>query len=166
MSKPQATNVVSALLYPTLGVLLLGLILVAVGAYFLDAYISRPISEIEDGLLAIMNGRTDLRFEIEHAELGGLVFRLNSLLNQLMGVQEDDTDEEGRPSRPPKASDFTDALAVDERSVQAANVDIGIVAALRAEPADSYYGRLFREYIAAKRSLGDPIDHITEQNFV
>ena len=37
---------------------------------------------------------TDVRFEIEHAELGGLVFRLNSLLNQLMGVQEDDTDED------------------------------------------------------------------------
>ena len=30
----------------------------------------------------------------------------------------------------------------------------------------SYYGRLFREYIAAKRSLGDPIDHITEASFV
>ena len=28
-------------------------------------------------------------------------------LNQLMGVQEDDTDEEGRPSRPPAASDFS-----------------------------------------------------------
>ena len=73
---------------------------------------------------AILNGRTDLRFEIEHAELGGLVFRLNSLLNQLMGVQEDDTDEDGRPSRPPAASDFSDALAVDERSVAARNVDL------------------------------------------
>ena len=53
-----------------------------------------PDRRLEEGLLAILNGKTDLRFEIEHAELGGLVFRLNSLLNQLMGVQEDDTDDE------------------------------------------------------------------------
>ena len=76
------------------------------GGFLLGNYLSRPIEELEEGLLAILNGKTDLRFEIEHAELGGLVFRLNSLLNQLMGVQEDDTDEEGRPSRPPAASDF------------------------------------------------------------
>jgi hypothetical protein len=157
---------ISGLLWPVLAVTGLGILLVCLGGFLLGNYLSRPIEELEEGLLAILNGKTDLRFEIEHAELGGLVFRLNSLLNQLMGVQEDDTDEEGRPSRPPKASDFTDALAVDERSVQAANVDLGIVAALRAEPADSYYGRLFKEYIAAKRSLGDPTEHITEATFV
>lgn len=83
-----------------------------------------------------------------------------------MGVQEDDTDEEGRPSRPPVASDFTDALAMDERSVAAPNVDIAAATALRSEPEDAYYRRLFREYIEAKRTLGDPVDHITEANFV
>jgi hypothetical protein len=158
---------INGLLWPVLAVTGLGIILVCLGGFLLGNYLSRPIEELEEGLLAILNGKTDLRFEIEHAELGGLVFRLNSLLNQLMGVQEDDTDEEGRPSRPPKASDFSDALAVDERSVQmAGTVDAALVAALRAEPADSYYGRLFREYIAAKRSLGDPTEHITEATFV
>jgi hypothetical protein len=158
---------ISGLLWPVLAVTGLGVILVCLGGFLLGNYLSRPIEELEEGLLAILNGKTDLRFEIEHAELGGLVFRLNSLLNQLMGVQEDDTDEEGRPSRPPKASDFSDALAVDERSVQMAGaVDAGLVAALRSEPADSYYGRLFKEYIAAKRSLGDPTEHITEATFV
>ena len=107
----------SVLLWPVLGVTALGVLLVCLGGFLLGNYLSRPVEELEEGLLAILNGKTDLRFEIEHAELGGLVFRLNSLLNQLMGVQEDDTDEEGRPSRPPKASDFQDALAVDERSV-------------------------------------------------
>ena len=157
---------ISGLLWPVLAVTGLGILLVCLGGFLLGNYLSRPIEELEEGLLAILNGKTDLRFEIEHAELGGLVFRLNSLLNQLMGVQEDDTDEEGRPSRPPLASDFSDALAVDERSVQAADVDASVVAALRAEPADSYYGRLFREYVAAKRSLGDPTEHITEATFV
>ena len=157
---------ISGLLWPVLAVTGLGVLLVCLGGFLLGNYISRPIEDLEEGLLAILNGKTDLRFEIEHAELGGLVFRLNSLLNQLMGVQEDDTDEEGRPSRPPAASDFSDALAVDERQVAAANADPGLVAALRSEPAESYYRRLFRDYVAAKRSLGDPIDHITEPNFV
>ena len=157
---------ISSLLWPVLAVTGLGVLLVCLGGFLLGNYISRPIEDLEEGLLAILNGKTDLRFEIEHAELGGLVFRLNSLLNQLMGVQEDDTDDEGRPSRPPAASDFSDALAVDERQVAAANADPGLVAALRSEPSEAYYRRLFRDYVAAKRSLGDPIDHITELNFV
>jgi hypothetical protein len=157
---------INALLWPVFAVTGLGILLVCLGGFLLGNYLSQPIEELEEGLLAILNGKTDLRFQIEHAELGGLVFRLNSLLNQLMGVQEDDTDEEGHPSRPPAAADFSDALAVDERSVAAANVDAAIVAALRSEPADSYYGRLFREYVAAKRSLGDPVDHITEATFI
>jgi hypothetical protein len=144
----------------------LGLILTAIGAHLLDAYISRPISEMEDGLLAIMNGRTDLRFEIEHAELGGLVFRINSLLNQLLGVQEDDTDEQGRPSRAPTASSFQDALEVDERMAALSGADVADAGALRAEADDAYYGRIFEEYIAAKRSLDDPVDHITKQAFI
>jgi len=157
---------IGGLLWPVLAVTALGVLLVCLGGFLLGNYMSRPIEELEEGLLAIMNGKTDLRFEIEHPDLGGLVFRLNSLLNQLMGVQEDDTDEEGRPSRPPVASDFSDALAVDERSVAVANVDSASAIALRAEPEDAYYRRLFREYIDAKRSLGDPVDHITEANFV
>jgi hypothetical protein len=155
----------NGLLWPLFAVTALGILLVCVGGFLIGNYMSRPVEQLEEGLLAILNGRTDLRFEIEHAELGGLVFRLNSLLNQLMGVQEDTTDDEGRPSRPAAASDFSDALAVDERSVQAPTAD-AFAAALRAEPADSYYRRLFNEYINAKRSIGDPVEHITEASFV
>ncbi len=39
-------------------------------------------------------------------------------------------------------------------------------AALRDEPADAYYRRIFDEYIAAKRSLGDPVEDITLAAFV
>ena len=85
-------------LWPVIAVALLGMLLVGVGGALLGSYISRPISELEDGLLAIINGKTDLRFQLEHPDLGGLVFRINSLLNSLMGVPE--TDEEGRTSRP------------------------------------------------------------------
>ncbi len=155
-----------SLLWPVFGVSALGILLVIVAGVLLGNYIDVPLSELEDGLLAIINGRTDLRFQIEHAELGGLVFRLNSLLNALMGVAEDNTDDEGRPSRPATANDFQEALAVDESSVSGQAVDPGVAAALAAEPPAQYYGRLFNEYIAAKRQLGDPVDHITQQAFI
>jgi hypothetical protein len=134
------------------------------GGVMLGNYISGPVSELEDGLLAIINGSSDLRFQIEHEELGGLVFRINSLLNALMGVAEDTTDEQGRPSQGPSARDFQEALAVDESSV-AGQVDPAVVAALRAEGPDQYYRRLYNEYIAAKRQMGDPVDHITFDAF-
>ena len=96
----------SPLIWPVFGAGLLGLLLVAFAGMMLGNYISQPVSELEDGLLAIINGQSDLRFQIEHAELGGLVFRINSLLNALGGVPEDTTDDEGRPSKAPDAKDF------------------------------------------------------------
>lgn len=87
----------SGLFWPVAGATVLGVLLVVVGGWLLGNYFSRPIEQMEEGLLGILNGRADLRFDIEHAELGGLAFRLNSLLNQLMGVQEDEADDE-RPA--------------------------------------------------------------------
>ena len=99
---------VSGLLWPVLAIGGLGLLLVVVGGVLLGNYISAPISELEDGLLAIINGQSDLRFQLEHPELGGLVFRINSLLNAMMGVAEDTTDDQGRPSQGPSAQGFQD----------------------------------------------------------
>jgi hypothetical protein len=99
---------VSGLLMPVLAIAGLGLVLVIAGGVLLGNYISAPISELEDGLLAIINGQNDLRFQLEHPELGGLVFRINSLLNAMMGVAEDTTDEQGRPSQGPSAQGFQD----------------------------------------------------------
>ena len=95
---------VTTLLWPVLAVSALGMILVIGGGVLLGNYISRPIAEMEDGLLAIINGKADLRFEIEHPELGGLVTRINSLLNAFMDVPE--TDEEGRPSVPAEPANY------------------------------------------------------------
>jgi hypothetical protein len=142
------------LIWPVLGVFVLGFILVGVGAHLVDNYISQPISDLEDGLLAVINGQTDLRFELEHKVLGGLVFRVNSLLNQLLGVREDDTDEQGRPSVAPSSQSF------DERMVSLSAEDVADAAALKAEAPEDYYKRIFDEYMAAKRSIGDPVDHV------
>jgi hypothetical protein len=92
---------VAALLWPLFAASLLGIALVVGGGVFLGNYISAPITELEEGLLTVLNGRTNHRFELEHPEFGGLVFRINSLLNALMGVTE--TDSQGRTSQPPGA---------------------------------------------------------------
>ena len=89
---------VTGLLAPLVGAIALGIVLVIVAGWLIGNYITQPVSELEDGLLAVINGNQTLRFQIEHPELGGLVFRINSLLNALMGVPEDNTDEQGRPS--------------------------------------------------------------------
>ena len=92
---------VVGLLWPLFAVTALGLLLVFAGGMFLGNYLSEPIAEMEEGLLSVINGRTNLRFDIEHPDLGGLVFRINSLLNAMMGVPELDAD--GRTSQPPGA---------------------------------------------------------------
>jgi hypothetical protein len=164
---PASIMDVSGVLYSVFGMVVLGLILVSAAGWLLGSYVSKPVEELEEGLLQILNGRTDLRFEIEHAVLGGVVFRINTLLNQLMGVQEDDTDEEGRPSLAPSTDAFQGALDVDEPGApHAERVDTDAAAALAAEPAEQYYPRLFREYIDAKRSIGDPVEHITQDSFI
>ena len=81
---------IDAVLWPVFAVALLGLFLVVTGGFLLGNYISRPIGEIEEGLLLIINGQQDLRFDLEHDELGGLTSRINSLLNSLLGVKESD----------------------------------------------------------------------------
>jgi hypothetical protein len=163
---PDPTGLV---LVPTFGALAIGLVLVVVGGWLLGNYITRPINNLEEGLLAILNGQADKRFELDHAELGGLAFRIDQLLNQLMGVEEDPTDDEGRVSRSPSAAaNFTDSLEVDDKKMAPGAegaVDPDLARRLAAEPPAQYYARIYREYIAAKRAIGEPTDHISEQAF-
>jgi hypothetical protein len=154
---------------PIFGAMAVGIVLVLVGGWLLGNYITRPINMLEEGLLAILNGQTDKRFELDHSELGGLAFRIDQLLNQLMGVEEDTTDAEGRVSMAPNAANFTDAMAVDDkRMMQPASeitMDPESIRALASEPAGQYYARIYREYVAAKRAIGEATDHISEQAF-
>lgn len=152
-------------LMPTLGALAIGLLLVVVAGWLLGNYITRPINNLEEGLLAILNGQADKRFELDHAELGGLAFRINQLLNQLMGVEEDTTDDEGRVSRSPGAANFNETLEVEDKKSGDGSVDPEAARRLAAEPAPQYYARIYREYIAAKKAIGEPTDHISEQAF-
>ena len=159
----------TSLANPLLGVMALGLVLVTVAGWLLGNYISQPIGMLEEGLLTILNGQSDKRFELDHPDLGGLAFRIDQLLNQLMGVEEDTTDADGRVSHAPSQKAFSDAMAVDDRrpgSMADASVDPGLAQRLAAEPSAEYYARIFGEYIAAKKALGEATEQITEATFV
>ncbi len=157
-------NVNGILLPVIVGSTVLGLVLVVVGGWFLGSYIMTPIAQLEEGLLAILNGQTDKRFQLDHPDLGGLAFRIDQLLNQLMGVEEDTSDAEGRISRSGTAAQMTAAVD-DGSSSSAAEVTTHTVSALANEDENAYYARVFKEYIAAKKGLGEPTDHITEPTF-
>ena len=151
---PDAASLAMPILYVTA----LGIVLVFIGGWLLGSYIMAPIARLEEGLLAIINGQTDKRFQLEHSELGGLAFRIDQLLNQLLGVEEDTTDEEGRISRVPTAGAMEASMGGGESSG-------AVDAALAQEPAGSYYARIYKEYIDAKKGLGQQTDHITAEAF-
>lgn len=147
--------------WPILGTTLLALIFVVIIGFLLSSYINEPIARMEEGLLQVINGNTNLRIQIEHDEFGGLAFRINQLLNTVLGVEEDTTDEEGRPSSSGAQNHFQEALSVDD-----ARGDTGAAAVLAAEPEGQYHGRLYREYIEAKKANGEAVDTITQDVFV
>ncbi len=82
---------------PIMLVMGLGILLVISGGLWLGMFLNTPIEVIEHGLLEIANGNTEMRFDIDHPDLGGVANNLNTLLNKLMNVEEDNTDDQGRP---------------------------------------------------------------------
>jgi len=155
---------VSGMILPLIGgATALGLLLVVVAGWLLGSYVTGPIAELEEGLLAILNGQTDKRFQLDHPDLGGLAFRIDQLLNQLMGIEEDTTDDEGRVSKAPSATNFSDAMSVEQDGAE--GMDQAALQQLAKEPPDAYYARIYSEYIGAKKGLGESTDHITETAF-
>ena len=146
---------------------LLGLVGVAIYGFIVANNLMEPIEQMEDDILAVINGRRDVRLEVETAELGGLSYRVNQLINLLTGVAEED--DEGRavtssgaweavsgsdPGPPPTAAGPTQGEEDPE------------VAVLAALPEAQYYARLYQEYVAAKESVGEDVSNIPEARFI
>jgi hypothetical protein len=159
--------------------LVLGAVLVIVYGFLIGTAIVRPIERIEEGVLAVINGRTDLRLETDNPELGGLAYRINQLLNVFTGTEEQTEDADGRVSVSPAASDaWKDAAFADAPAGTGAAAaggaadgeevidDPGLAAKLAAEGEKEYGTRVFKEYVAAKKALGENVSNITMDRFL
>ena len=144
--------------------------------------IVKPIEEIEEGVLAVINGNTDLRLDTNNADYGGLAYRINQLLNVFTGVSEGDgEDDQGRVSNVHqeawKDSAFSDGGAAGGAAGASAPAGAGagaageaiddpaLAAKLSAEPEEAYYKRVFAEYVAAKKAAGESVANIPEDRF-
>lgn len=164
--------------YAILGFMLVGLLIVIVYGFLLGTSLLKPIEQMEESMLAILNGRTDLRIQIESQEYGGLAYRINQLLNLFTGTPE--VDESGRTSRPPPGpgrsfgqSDLESVAGESPASGgegggagAAGDVDPALAARLAAEPEDAYYARVYNEYVAAKQAVGENVSNIPQDKFV
>ncbi|MDJ0762323.1 MAG: hypothetical protein QNJ97_04985 [Myxococcota bacterium] len=65
------------------------LLVVFIGGLILTHHFIRPIVTIEEGLLKVINGEYQYRFEVESSEVGGLGYRINQLIGVLTGEEED-----------------------------------------------------------------------------
>ena len=159
----------------------LGAVLVVLYGFIIGNAIMRPIEEIEEGVLAVINGQTDLRLETKSSELGGLAFRINQLMNVLTGTEEQTEDEQGRVSVAPSSAGWKDAAFSDANSAggtaQGGGAapgapgaddpleDPALAQRLAAEDETAYKARVFREYAAAKQALGESVANIPEDRF-
>lgn len=156
----------------------LGALLVLGYGFAIGTAIMRPIEEIEEGILAVINGKTDLRLSTDSAELGGLAFRINQLLNVMTGTEEASEDEEGKLSVPPSEGHWKDAAFSDARaqpSPAAATAvsadpdevidDPALASRLANEQEDAYNERVYTEYVAAKQQLGENVSSIPKDRF-
>lgn len=166
--------------------LVLGALLVCVYGFAIGTIFMRPIEMIEEGVLAVINGRTDLRLDTDSPELGGLAYRINQLLNVFTGTEEGTEDANGRVSSPPgsvwKDDAFADADAAPSRiggspaaSPPAAGASVGgeqvidnpeMASKLASEEEDAYHKRIYTEYVQAKQALGENVSNITIDRFI
>ncbi|MEM9194919.1 MAG: MXAN_5187 C-terminal domain-containing protein [Myxococcota bacterium] len=158
---------------------ILGVLLVIVYGFIIGTSFLKPLEAIEEGVLAVINGRTDLRIDTNSAEFGGLAYRINQLINVFTGVAEED--DEGRVSSPPGSApqgpswndnafsggEARGAAPAGGGSASAAGPvdDPNVAAQLSAEPEDAYLTRVYGEYVAAKTAAGENVANIPEERF-
>jgi nitrate/nitrite-specific signal transduction histidine kinase len=57
----------------------------------LSSHFLKPVMEMEEGILKIINGDTVVRFDIRSSELGGLGYRINQMIDVLTQENDDST---------------------------------------------------------------------------
>jgi hypothetical protein len=159
----ELTSIADMILWLTL----LGALGVTIYGYMAANNVMAPIEQMEDDLLAVINGRNDVRLEVETPELGGLSYRINQLINLLMGVAEED--EEGRAVTSSGGWESVSitgpepAIPATPGTPREADPEAAELAAI---PEDRYFEQLYADYVSAKRSLGEDVSGVPQDRFI
>ena len=138
-----------------IGALAIGLL----GMYLTHRRIVTQVDSIEMGVIDIINGNVDRTFRPVGDELDGLANGLNVMLSRLLGRPEpgeEEFDDEGNPIVPGRV-EFEEG-----EDKPAADPDL---AALAQESEPDYYKRVFTEYLAQRKAVGNP-DEVSFENFI
>ena len=65
------------------------LLIVLVIGMLLTNHFLKPVMEIEEGILKVINGEFQYRFDVKSSEVGGLSFRINQMIGALTGEEEE-----------------------------------------------------------------------------
>lgn len=141
----------------------MALVLVLVYGFLIGTSFLRPLEQIEEGILTIINGRTDHRIDVDSAEFGGLGYRINQLVNMFTGT--DETDAEGHTMSGTGWPEAPAAGAPEGEGETSAD-DAELAAELAAEPLEDYRTRIHEEYVAAKQSVGEDVSNIPKDRFI
>lgn len=147
----SVTNVILILM-------VVALLLVIAYGFLIGTSFLRPLEQIEEGILTIINGRTDHRIDVESSEFGGLSYRINQLVNMFTGT--DETDAEGH------TMSGTAWPESSETSTGSGGDDAELAAELAAEDLEAYRERIYQEYVAAKQGVGEDVSNIPKDRFI
>ena len=70
-----------------------GLLVVFIVGILLSNHFMRPIVAIEEGILKVINGEYNYRFDVKSSEVGGLSYRINQMIGVLLGEDEESDDD-------------------------------------------------------------------------
>lgn len=127
------------------------------GLYLAHRRLLAQVDQIEVGVTDIINGNVDRTFRPVGLELDGLANGLNVMLARLLGRPEpgeEELDDDGNPI-------FQGRVEFDEGD---GGTDPDL-AALAQESEPDYYKRVYTEYLAARRTSGNP-DEVSFENFI
>lgn len=133
------------------------------GLYLTHRRLIAQIDQVELGVTDIINGNVDRTFRPVGAELEGLANGLNVMLARLLGRPEpgdEELDDDGNPIVQGRV-EFEEA-ETNRAAAPSADPEL---AALAQESEPDYYKRLYTEYQAARRGIGQP-DEVSFENFI
>lgn len=139
------------------------IVLALLGIYVVHRRLIVQVDAVEQGVTDIINGNVDRTFRPVGAELDGLANGLNVMLARLLGRPEpgeEELDDEGNPIVPGRV-EFDES----EGGAPTGSSSDPDLAALVAEAEPDYYKRVYTEYLAARRGVGQP-DEVSFENFI